>query len=250
MTRIYIFILTAGFLMSLAAWAQEAAQNPVSATTMAYHADARRVLTDILANKEFRDLHEPHRIIPKWFSDYIASFFEWLEDMLGSLPTWIQWIVKVWLIGCAIAILGHLAYTLYQALSPFIRASRTRKGEHPLQRGEILGVRELDYHTVYSEALRLMHEGDWPNALRHLMAAAILRLELEGLIIRRRFKTNGSYLQELMLYPEDQIAFRQITTLAEPVLYGQLPASQDRCQSALEALSRITRNGSKSTTAV
>lgn len=245
-----ICILAVGILAAVAAPAVEVAQVPISATLSAYHADARSVLAEVLSHREFRDLRERQSALAERFQDWIESFFNWLGNRAGPVPDWLRWAFWFWLIGGAVAILGHFGYWLYQSLSPMTGVTMARKMSRDTPHDEILGIRDLDYAGVYSEALRLMREGDWPNAIRYLMVTAILRLDLEGRILRRRFKTNGSYIQELARFPEDQEAFRCLSHLAEPVLYGQLSADKDRCERVVEALSGIVRDGTQSNATV
>jgi hypothetical protein len=250
MRRTLIPILAVGIFAACTAPAQEAAVLPVPATPSAYHADARSVLAEVLSQREFRDLHEQPSTIAKRIREWIRSLFDWLGPLAGFLPEWLRWAVWFWLIGGAVAILGHLVYWLYQSFSPMMGGKVARE-EHPMpSREALLGIHDLDYDSVYSEALRRIREGDWLDALRYLLTAGILQLELEGHLIRRRFKTNGSYLHELTKYPGQQKAFRCLTDLAEPVLYGRLPADRERCERALEALNRINQDGTESNTAV
>jgi hypothetical protein len=245
-----IAILAVGIFAACAAPAQEASAPPASATPSAYHADARSVLAEVLSQREFRDLNEQPSAIAKRIRSWIESFLEWLGNHAGLLPEWLRWAVWFWLIGGAVAILGHLGYWLYQSISPMVGGRVAHEANRMPSREALLGICDLDYDSVHSEALRRVHEGDWLNALRYLMTAGILRLELEGHLIRRRFKTNGSYLRELARCPGQQRAFRRLADLAEPVLYGRLPADRERCERAVEALTRITQDGTEPDTAV
>ncbi len=254
MSAAWICILVVGLAPGMSALADEVTGEvaPVSqpVTLSAYHTDAQRVLREVLSQAEFRDLREQQSPLFKRFQDWIESFLQWLDDRIGPMPEWLGWAFWFWLIGGALAILGHFVYWLYQSFSPMMGGKVARKGSRETPQDEILGVRDQDYGRVYSEALRLIREADWSNAIRYLMVSAILRLDQEGRIIRRPFKTNGSYLQELVRFPEDQKAFRFFSHLAEPVLYGQLSADKDRCDKLMEALNGITRNGTEFNTKV
>ena len=84
-----------------------------------------------------------------------------------------------------VAILAHLIYTLWKLLT----GQRLGPGDERRLAGrgdrELLGIRDLDFDSVYAEARRLLAAADWPAATRYFYVAAILWLDRQGWIVFR-----------------------------------------------------------------
>ena len=79
-----------------------------------------------------------------------------------------------------VAILVHLIYTLWklltgQRLGPGDERRLAGRGG-----GELLGIRDLDFDSVYAQARRLLAAADWPAATRYFYVTAILWLDRQG----------------------------------------------------------------------
>jgi hypothetical protein len=88
-----------------------------------------------------------------------------------------------------------------------------------------LGIRELDFDTVYAEAQRLLIAGDWLAAIKHLYVASILWLDRQGWITFRLAKTNRDYLVQLGADARLQGPLRRLTEGFESIVYGGQPAT-------------------------
>lgn len=194
-----------GILLALAAAAagDEARVQPLPATATAvneagntYREQSRQAIREVLARREFADLHADPYAFLRMISNWVERFVQRANDLLKGLPEWLFWTVLVWMLLTLAAILAHLIYTLVILLrgtSPSL--STHRKGRRI--GGELLGIKDLDFDTVYAEARRLLTAGDWPAATRYFYVAAILWLDRQGWIVFKRSKTNRDYIDEL-----------------------------------------------------
>ena len=217
-----------GILLALAAAAagDEARVQPLPATATAvdeagntYREQSRQAIREVLARREFADLHADPYAFLRMISNWIERFVQRANDLLKGLPEWLFWTVLVWMLLTLAAILAHLIYTLVILLrgtSPSL--STHRKGRRI--GGELLGIKDLDFDTVYAEARRLLTAGDWPAATRYFYVAAILWLDRQGWIVFKRSKTNRDYIDELASRAGIQGSFRRLTADFEPIVYG------------------------------
>jgi hypothetical protein len=195
------------------------AASAAGEAAIAYHQQARNAIQDVLARREFADLHaDPYafwRIVLHW----LDSLFQRIGAVLKGMPEWLFWVILVWMVLTLAAILAHLMYTLVMLLrgtSSPLRANPKGSGLG----GELLGIRDLDFDTVYAEARRLLAAGDWPAATRYFYVAAILWLDRQGWIVFKRSKTNRDYIDELAPRARIQGSFRRLTADFEPIVYG------------------------------
>jgi hypothetical protein len=189
------------------------------------HARVRAAIQEVLAQREFADLHADPYAVWRALAEWIHSMTETLHD----LPEWAVWLIVGWLVLALAAILGHLIYTLWTILGGTARAARagpSRRG-HP---GELLGIRDLNFDSVYAEAGRLLAAGDWLTATKYLYVAAILWLDRQGWIAFRPAKTNREYLGELRARAQLQAPFGQLTDSFEGIVYGGRPATMATSQ--------------------
>lgn len=226
--------------------------EPAATSGDAYRARARAAIQDVLARREFADLHSDPYSLWRQVLAWIADLFQRLTGALHGLPTGTFWTVVALMLLALLAIIAHLIYTLATLLAGTDRATRGTSGGDRIT-GELLGIQDLDFDKVYAEARRLLAAGDWPAATRHFYVAAILWLNNQGWIAFKRSKTNGDYLAELArgagvpalagfsgkLPPQGgapppaalppagrgsptarEHAFRRLTELFEPVVYG------------------------------
>ncbi len=215
----------------------------------AYRDRARTAVHDVLARREFADLHSDPYAAWRQILTWIGTLFQRLGNALKGLPPWLFWIVVAWMVLTLLAILAHLIYTLATLLRGTSRAGNNRGGRDKIA-GELLGIKDLDFDKVYAEARRLLAAGDWPAATRYFYVAAILWLDRQGWIVFKRSKTNCDYIAELSrragvlalagFSPQSpstiaaqrcpggtptrrEEGFRRLTELFEPIVYGGRP---------------------------
>ena len=189
----------------------------------AYRQRTRTVIQEVLARREFADLHaDPYatwRLILGW----LDGLFRRIGNALKGMPEWLFWVIFIWLILTLAAILAHLIYTLVTLLRGTSSPLRgNAKGGRIA--GELLGIKDLDFDTVHAEARRLLAAGDWPAATRYFYVAAILWLDRQGWIAFKKSKTNRDYIDELASRARIQGSFRHLTAAFEPIVYGGLSA--------------------------
>jgi hypothetical protein len=194
----------------------------------AYHAQARRAVDQVLAEREFAHLHADPYASGRAFLEWLRGIFRSIGNALGALPEWVLWLVVAWMVITLVAILAHLVYTLYLVLGSSSRtaAARARGARHE---GELFGIRDLEFESVYERARALLAEGNWAEATKYLYVAAILWLDRQGRIAFRLSKTNYDYLRELRA-PDDQAQFRRLTERFEATVYGGMPANGPECE--------------------
>jgi hypothetical protein len=155
------------------------------------------------------------RQLMKWF----LSLLKRVSSAIEHLPSWVAWTIVVWMLLTLLAILAHLIYTLWSLLggsfSPSSVGSASRR-----HRGELLGIRDLDFDTVYAEAHRLLATNDWLAATRYYYVAAILWLDRQGAIAFRPSKTNGDYIGELRTQTKFLRPFGRLTNRFESIVYA------------------------------
>lgn len=209
--------------------AAEGASAPRHAQPGSYQREAREAVEEVLARREFAHLHaDPH--------GGFRAFLEWLRDAwrrtgaaLDSLPRWAFWLIVAWMVLTLVAIVAHLVYTLVMLLRGSSRAA-LRRGTAERHQGELFGVRDLEFESVYERARDLLAEGNWGEAVRYLYVAAILWLDRTGRIAFRLSKTNWDYLRELRSDPQRHAQFRRLTERFEATVYGAERPSGDQCQ--------------------
>ena len=213
---------------------------PSDAEFAAYHQQARLSVEKVLAKPEFADLlADP----PAWWlallawltrvAESIASFFQ-------TVPGWLWWTIVIWLILALSAILGHFIYVLYGMIVS--SAARWRPGgEGKEDRGELFGIRELDFDAVYQRARELLAAGEWSNATRYLYVAAILWLDRQGWVSFKVSKTNYDYLAELARQPAHRARFGELTDRFESTVYGGQPCTAANCQQMASQLEVLLR---------
>jgi hypothetical protein len=184
----------------------------------------RAAIEEVLARSEFADLQaDPYAGWRKIFA-WLKSLFRRVGSAMEHWPHWVMWIIVAWMFLTLLAILAHLIYTLAQLLGGSFRTSDAGSRVHRHQ-GELLGIRELNFETVYAEACRLLTVGDWPAATRYYYVSAILWLDRQGAIAFRPSKTNRDYIRELQALSKFQNPFGRLTNCFESIIYAGQPAT-------------------------
>ncbi|MEN6449118.1 MAG: DUF4129 domain-containing protein [Thermoguttaceae bacterium] len=201
---------------------------PAGSPPTNFHRRTRSAIKEVLAQPEFGDLRADPSALSRQFIEWLSSMTHGIASAIGMLPTWLWWLIVVWMIVTLVAILAHLLYTLVIMLGGVSRSShRAARRGHP---GQLLGVPELEFDSIYEEARRLLADGDWLAATKYLYVAAILWLDRQGAIVFRLSKTNHDYIRELRTRVAIQAAFRRLTGCFEPIMYGGQPASMSNSE--------------------
>lgn len=227
-TRILALAWLIGFVAAFLGGEAPASQPKVeeasagAAAQNSYHSRMRTAVNEVLAQPEYADLRTDPNAAMKRVMDWIEGLIDAVITPLKHLPEWVLWIIIVWLVLTLLAILAHLVYTLWIAVAggrSYDRADSRRR-----HAGQLLGITNLEFDSVYAEAHRLRQAGQWLAATKYFYVAAILLLDRKGLLAFRSSKTNSDYLGELRGRAAIEGPFRQLTGGFEVVVYGgQLP---------------------------
>lgn len=200
-----------------------------------YHESARRVTQEVLAGPEFESLDSGPTLLDR-IGEVLEAVIGEIVVFLSNLPTWVWWVVVIWMIVTLVAIIGHLIWVLIQTVGSTgggRSGSGTGRRTHP---GSFFDVENLDEQSVRQRAEQLLRDGDWQAAARHLYVAALLWLDRTGRVRFHQSKTNGDYLRELVGRPDLSRAFVSLTQLFEPVAYGGGEADEVVCRQMHETL--------------
>jgi hypothetical protein len=206
----------------------------------AYHTATRETVNDVLNAAEFADLK---RDAQSWW----RAFFGWLEvvargigRLFDSLPSWLWWTIVLWMILTLLAIFAHFAYVLWGMIVS--SASRRDSSDRSSGgRGELLGICDLEFDSVYRRAGELLTSHQWAEATKYLYVAAILWLDRQGWAAFKTSKTNRDYLRELANRPIPRSAFRGLTDRFESTVYGGAPSTAPHCQEMKTLLEQLFR---------
>ena len=217
--------------------ASRAPASPADGQLSAFHAQTREAVRDVLAEREFAELQRDKQ--PPWWARWVFRTIQAVRDFFNAMPAWLLWTILIWMVLTLVAIAGHLLYVLLQSVGAVsCRASVKRRALD----GELLGIRELEFDSVYARSQQLLAAGDWAAAARYLYVAAILWLDRRGRIVFRISKTNRDYQRELASHPPAHGPFESLTTLFDRAVYrgdqpdarlcGQMHALLQRIQNA------------------
>jgi hypothetical protein len=182
-------------------------------------ARTRAAIEEVLARPEFADLHGDPDALWRQLTEWLLSLLARGSSALANLAPWLCWLIVGWMLLTLAAILAHLLYTLWRLLGGSRWATEGGPSARR-HRGELLGIPDLDFETVYAEALRLLATGDWLAATKYYYVTAILWLDRQGAIVFRPPKTNRDYIAELRDRVELQGLFRRLTNGFESIIYG------------------------------
>lgn len=225
-------------MMLLWAAAAPAAAQPMGDDAASRQQQMRQTVDEVLAGRQFKGLHESEGQWLRWLLGRAKALLEAIGNLFRELPDWLWWVLLIWMVLTLLAILGHVAYTLWLTLGqPGRRGGPEGRGR---RRGESwLGVRDLDFASVYERAVALRQAGQWAEAIRYLYVAAILWLDEAGAIAFRQSKTNGDYLRELREKPEHLTLLRGMTGVFEATVYGGAAATKQSCEQMAGTVDRM-----------
>jgi len=194
---------------------------------------AKAVAAAVLREREYGG-HDPAPDFLERFSHWLSSLFERVGEGMRQTPTWVTWLIVVWVIGTLLAIALHALYGLFKLGAGFRHASP--KAER--LRGELLGISDLDFERVYAEALAARDAKNWERAVRYGYAACILWLDRVGRVAFESWKTNRDYLKEIG--GDDRSApFCRATGVFEGIAYGGALPTETDASSVLFDLSTL-----------
>jgi hypothetical protein len=206
---------------------------------------ARAVVRSVLSDPEFAGA-QPSASVWAKLSSFIDSLFSQAANALHGLPSWITWLVFIWMTVTLLAIFGHAVYTLVR-IGGSGRAQQ--KNAHGAPRGELLGIRDLDFDNVYREALLAREGRAFARAIRYGYAAGILWLDRVSWLSFAASKTNRDYVAELLGKPSGAPIFVRMTVAFEEVAYGARTATEDIAQQLLTDLELLRHESAQRLTA-
>lgn len=241
MTHLFLLILMPGVQID------DLNQSPSSSLSSlresdltAYHNQARGAVEGVLSLPEFDNLRSDMEgwWLAMW--ERLLNMLKGIARAFNGLPGWLWWGVVIWLILTLVAILCHFIYVLAGIIGSSA-ARRTAAATGKVGRGELLGIRELDFDSVYQRAREHLTAANWSEATKYLYVAAILWLDRQGWIGFKSSKTNHDYLAELARQPEHRAKFRQLTNRFESTVYGGEPCTAGNCQEMASLVEVVLR---------
>jgi hypothetical protein len=196
---------------------------------------AREAAAEVLAQPEFRRVHDDSRSWTEWMMDKLKSMAAWLHDRLWELPVWLSWLIIVWMLLTLVAILAHIVYII---ISQFGTGSGRRPGRRAAQ-GRVYGVRKESFEAVLAKARMHFEAGRWAAAVRYFYVAAILWLDRHGKVHFRESKTNHDYIRELAPHADAQQRFRTLTQSFDVTVYGGQAPTENTCQAMVATLESL-----------
>lgn len=191
---------------------------------------ARQKLGEILARREFRNVHGPGLK-----ETLLARLYRWLARLLGHIrlggsaaSSILQMLVYV-LVGLALLILV------------FWTVNRLRRNKEELPTREIIpfSPSARSWRAWLTEARAEAEKQDWRNAIHLSYWAAISFLESGGAWKPNRARTPREYLRLLTTRSPNYPPLSALTRKFEVVWYGERPAAQQDFQDALGQLEKL-----------
>ncbi len=157
------------------------AQTPVG------DADAiRRLAADVLQQSDYK-MHSTENFarIIKWFLDILRAFFKMFDALYDFSPFVFFWIVAV-MVLIVVALIVHIVYSLKTAM-------RGRRALQAYQENNVMA--DTLPESWDRRAWDAFAVEDYLPAIRFLLHASLLRLELARKATFRRGATNREYLR-------------------------------------------------------
>jgi uncharacterized protein DUF4129 len=206
-------------------------QSQAAACEQPDHASSsRQKLGEILAHREFRNVHGPGLK-----ETLLAKLYRWLARVLGhirlggSAASNVLQVVVYVMVGLALLILV------------FWTVNRLRRNEEVLQTREIIpfSPSARNWRAWLMEARAEAEKQDWRNAIHLAYWAAISFLESGGAWKPNRARTPREYLRLLTTRSPNYPPLSALTRKFELVWYGERPAAQQDFQDALGQLEKL-----------
>ena len=188
----------------------------------------RAVLGQVFAQPQFRWRATPDPF--RWARETLERFFDWLAALYQTHPG-AYFVVIVALLAVLVALLVHLGYVVWQALSG---PASVRAAARPIPPAR-------DARWYQERARRLVAEGRYAEAIGHRYLALVLLLAQRRAVTFHPSKTPVEYAMEARLDPDARASLQQLTARLYGYLFGGEPcddaawASFDRGAAAVAA---------------
>jgi hypothetical protein len=147
------------------------------------HATVEEILAD--------PLYRPHRTLGQWLREHLRAWTVRDPRLRGRWTSILLWAFLAWCTVTAVAILGHIGWTLFTVLRR-AKAAATHRPVPP-------GMQEhlhLPADTLRAMAGQAAARGDYPAAIHWTMLALLRSLADRGFVKLHPSKTNGDYVRE------------------------------------------------------
>ena len=172
---------------------------------------------------------------------WILTPFKWLFDAMEGLPDFLRWLVVIVLFVVLVALLAHIAWTFYQAMT----GGRRPQGRTLLPSES--ADAELSVSELEAAAEQAFNQGALIEAVRFLFRAALTGLTERERKKFRRGTTNRQFLNHFRnsaVSPHLQIFVSTI----ERKWYGDEPCENqdyDDCRDAYQQIVTLLRGGAR-----
>lgn len=172
---------------------------------------------------------------------WILTPFKWLFDAMDGLPDFLRWLVVIVLFVVLVALLAHIAWTFYQAMT----GGRRPQGRTLLPSES--ADAEMSIEELETAAEQAFHQGALIEAVRFLFRAALTGLSQRERKKFRRGTTNRQYLNHFRnsaVSPHLQMFVNTI----ERKWYGDEPCENrdyDDCRNAYQQIVTLLRGGAR-----
>lgn len=164
----------------------------------------------------------------------------WLFEMTAGLPDFARWAIVIGLLLVLVAILFHMVWSLYRAVTGADAGRRRRDARFAAE--ELPQLQPVELERMADEAAV---SGDWIQAVRLLFRACLLRLEKQE---KRPFRRGTTNRQHLSRYRGTRF-FDPLETLVKTIelkWYGDEHCEQsdfDACSHAHASVRSALRGG-------
>lgn len=193
-------------------------------------AASRQKLSEILARREFRNVHRPG-----FKETLLAKVFRWLSRLFGKIHFGSS---------SAFSILQVIVYALVGAALLILvlwTVKRLRRKEEELPPREIIpfSPSARSWRAWLADARAHADKQDWRNAIHLAYWAGISFLESGGAWKPNRARTPREYLRLLSTLNPNHRPLLALTSKFEVVWYGDRPAAQHDFQDTLGQLEKM-----------
>ena len=170
---------------------------------------------------------------------WLLTPFRWLLGITEGLPDFLRWFIVIVLVVLLVALLFHMAWSLYHAMTG---GRRSRRG---VKLPSEMADTALSVSALEQAANRAVSRGNLIEAVRYLFRASITRLAEHE---KKRFRRGMTNRQYLLHYRDTPLAtpLQVIVRTIELKWYGDEPCQSqdyDDCHEAYQQLAGILQGG-------
>ena len=204
-------VVTALVLSGLAAGGPRARTTTASAPADYARADAQTIQTHldkILSDPRFA----AHKTLWQWLGEKLVRWGG--PHLPDAAKRVIGWVVIIWCVLTLLAILAHLAWTIWLLARP---QRGSLASELP---GDGENYENASFEQLWARSAELARTGAFRAAVGLLLVALLRRLDALKVLHFHKSKTNGEYVRE---YPSQQAGhreFMQFVLAFERSIYG------------------------------